>query len=250
MNIAVLIAGVHDPKWPLSPELASTGGAAGDHRIMSPFDEAALEMALRVRDAQPATGITVHVAGGAAGLRIARTVAALNVAEVAVFSIERPWDQVATAHAMAGLVQDADLILLGREFGDFDDGLVPALLAGVLGVPFFGRVQTVETQGSEVALARESGSHSEQLTVSGSTVASATNDRRTRLRKPLMKNVMLARQAVIGEVAAPARSTAGLALERIEPGTFGRSKSVCTLIPGSPEEQAQALAALLWQARA
>lgn len=247
MNIVVLIAGVHDPKWPITPDGALSD--AGEHRIMSPFDEAALEMALRVRDADPAVRIAVRIAGGAAAQKIARTVAALNVADVATLALDRPWDQAATAGALAPWAAEADLILIGREFGDFDDGLVPALLAGMLDVPFFGRAQTVATQGN-IALMREAGACIETLPLPPRLLASVTNDRRTRLRKPLMKNVMLARQAVIGEGIAAGHPTGTLALDRLEPRTASRGQTQCQRLPGPVEQQAQALAQLLWEARA
>ena len=51
MNIVVLIGGVHDPKWPIA--LGDEGSAipAAENQVLSPFDEAALEVALRIRDA-------------------------------------------------------------------------------------------------------------------------------------------------------------------------------------------------------
>ncbi len=250
MNIVVLIAGVHDPKWPITPDgaLSDAPGTIGEHRIMSPFDEAALEMALRVRDGNPAVQIAVRIAGGAAAQKIARTVAALNVADVATLAIDRPWDQSATAEALAPWAAEADLILIGREFGDFDDGLVPALLAALLGVPFFGRAQTVAMQGGAV-LMREAGACIETLPLPPRLLASVTNDRRTRLRKPLMKNVMQARQAVIGESIAVGCPTPALALDRLDPRTAGRGQTQCERLSGSVEQQAKALAALLWEAR-
>ena len=249
MKVAVLIAGVQDPKWPVTPS-GALGEEQGDqHRIMSPFDEAALEIALRLRDADPAVQIMAHVGGGAAGVKIARTVASLNVSDVATVALDRPWDQAATARALAGLCGDADLVLIGREFGDFDDGLVPALLAGVLGLPFFGRAQAVETQGG-ARLLRESGGGSGRLAPTRRPVARGTHDRRTRLRKPLMKNVMQARQAVIGEASAMGEPVAALALHQLTERASGRARTDCTLLDGPAESRARALAALLWEERA
>jgi electron transfer flavoprotein beta subunit len=249
MNIVVLVAGVHDPKWPVEPDSAADETAPAEHRIMSPFDEGALEMALRVRDANPATQIKVHVAGGAAGMRVARAIAALNITDVATLALDRPWDQAATARTLAPLCDGADLILIGREFGDFDDGLVPALLARLLAVPFFGRAQTIGAQ-KDIILMREAGAYGETLAVSGRLLASVTNDRRTRLRKPLMKNVMMARQAVIGESPAANAPTAGLAVESLALRCSGRVRTDCAMISGPPERQAQVLATMLWEARA
>lgn len=250
MNIVVLIAGVHDPKWPITPEsaLSDAPDTIGEHRIMSPFDEAALELALRLRDGNPATTITVRVAGGAGAQKIARTVAALNIADVATLTIDRPWDQAATAAALVPWAAGGDLVLIGREFGDFDDGLVPALLAGMLDVPFFGRAQTVAVQDG-ATLMREVSACVETLRITGPLLASVTNDRRTRLRKPLMKNVMLARQAVIGEGIATGHPTAALTLDQLTQRTAGRGRTDCALVDGPLEQQAATLAGLLWEAR-
>ena len=142
----------------------------------------------------------------------------------------------------------ADLVLLGREFGDCDDGLVPPLLAGLLGAEFFGRTQIVEAQ-SEVRLMRESGSFEEWLGVTGRLVASVTNDRRNRLRKPLMKNVMLARQASIGLAQVGASAPSGLEIDEVAELAGTRATTACAMIGGSPEEQARSLASILLEAR-
>lgn len=249
MNVVVLIAGVHDPKWPLPPIGEGRELAPGEHQVMSPFDEAALEVALRLRDADAGVRITAYVGGGDAGLRTARAVAALNVADVSLVALDRPWDQLATARALAGLCEGADLVLIGREFGDFDDGLVPPLLAGALGTPFFGRAQTVGT-GDGICLSREAQTSIETLRLSGPAVVSLTNDRRTRLRKPLMKNVMQARQAVIAKIDPAKVPTPGLVVASLAERVADRRAGDCALIAGEAAEQARAVAALLWEARA
>lgn len=257
MNVVVLLAGVHDPRWPIAVGADADRLPCGEHQVMSPFDEAALEIALRLRDADAAVRISAFVAGGAAGQRIARAVAALNVPEVSVVSLPRGWDQLATARGLARVCEGADLALIGREFGDCDDGLVPPLLAQLLGVAFFGRAQVIET-GSDssgdsdraIRLTRERETCIETLRLTGPAVVSVTNDRRTRLRKPLMKNVMLARQAVIGALELAPGPAAALAVERVAPGAFERNGTACTMIAGTIDEQARELAQMLWEARA
>ena len=90
----------------------------------------------------------------------------------------------------------------------------------------------------------------ETLVLDGTALVSATNDRRTRLRKPLMKNVMQARQAAIGETVAEPSATAALVFKSLLPLGSGRAKTDCEMLPGSPEAQARALAVRLWEARA
>jgi electron transfer flavoprotein beta subunit len=249
VKIVVLIAGVHDPKWPIVPAGDQLPQADADRQIMSPFDEAALEMALKIRDASPATLIHIHVAGGPAGAKIAHAVAAFNPAEVSTVEIGTPLDQSVVANSLVQLCDDADIILIGREFGDFDDGLVPPMLAAKLSIPFFSRAQGVEAK-SGLRLMREAGGFEERCTVSDRLVVSVTNDRRTRLRKPLMKNVMLARQAVIETVKLSPSPPSSLRLLRTTGRTSSRTATTCTMIDGTIEQQVQALASLLLAARA
>ena len=252
MNIIVLIAGVHDPKWPIKADAVLTTDEAGTPRILSPFDEAALEIALRIRDADPAVTIAAIVAGGASAMRVARAVAAFPLARVSTLSLERPWDQGAVARAIAPfcgpLFGDADLILMGREFGDWDDGLIPPTLAALLDRPFFARVQSVEAADG-VTFMREVGAFAEHLPCPEKAVVSVTNDRRTRLRKPLMKNVMMARQAVIAELAAASPDDSALQFSALAPRSAGRNAGPCAMLDGLIEAQAHALADILWEAR-
>jgi electron transfer flavoprotein beta subunit len=249
MNIVVLIAGVLDPKWPIALTPGALPARQIDRVIMSPFDEAALEIALRIRDAHPATEVRAFVAGGEAGAKLARAVAAFNIAEVSTMQLDCPWDQASVANQLTQVCGHADLVLLGREFGDLDDGLVPPLLAGLLGAEFFGRTQFVEAK-DEVRLMREFGSFEEWLGVKGRLVASVTNDRLNWLRKPLMKNVMLARQASIGlaEVRGPAPS--GLEIDDVAELAGTRATTACAMVGGSPEEQARTLASILLEVQA
>lgn len=248
MKVLVLIAGVHDPKWPIANG-PNDVPMVGEHQILSPFDEAALEMALRIRDANPETIITARVAGGPAAIKIARAVAALHIADVATVTIDQPWDQSMVARALALLCDEFDLVLMGREFGDYDDGFVPPLLAGLLDLPFFGRAQTVDA-GPPLRIAREANASVEALTLSGPSLVSVTNDRRTRLRKPLMKNVMMARTAAIGDIGSHHIAPGAVTLQAIAPRAAGRSQTECRMLEGDLAQQAQALAVLLWEARA
>ena len=108
-----------------------------------------------------------------------------NIDDVATLTMDCTWDQAAVAAALEPLCLGADLILTGREFGDLDDGMVPTLLASRLGAPFFGRAQIV-AQGDQISFHRELGKESQAFRLESRALVSATNDRRTRLRKPLM----------------------------------------------------------------
>jgi electron transfer flavoprotein beta subunit len=248
VKVVVLIAGVHDPKWSIAISGDKLPEADADRQIMSPFDEAALEIALRIRDTNPETAIQALVSGGIAGAKIARAVAAFNPAQVSTVAIDRPWDQSAVSETLAQLCRDADLILVGREFGDFDDGLVPPTLAARLQIEFFAQAQLVEAKNG-VRFMRENGGFEEWRALQEPMLVSATNDRRTRLRKPLMKNVMLARQAIIANIDVAPTASNGLSLVGVSERSASRAQTSCKWVDGNYEEQAQALVALLREVR-
>ena len=239
MNILVFLTGILDPKWPIEVRDGGLPERTADRLVLSPFDEAALETALSLRDASPGAFVRAVVMGGAEVTRLARAVAAFNV-PVATLEVPSWWDQNVVAEALADVAGDADLILIGREFGDCDDGLAPALLAARLGQPFFGRAQAVR----EARVMREAAAAEEWLALDRPLVVSVTNDRRNRLRKPLMKNVMRARQADI-EVLPPHSGGKGAVLDAVRLIASARRPVMCERIEGPPEAQAARLAELL-----
>jgi electron transfer flavoprotein beta subunit len=250
MNILVLIAGVLDPKWPVVADGNGLPARPADRLIMSPFDEAALEIALQIRDRDPETTIRAVIAGGHESERVARAVAAFNVSGIACLRISASWDQGATARELAAIAEGFSLIVIGREFGDCDDGVVPSMLAAILDYSFFSCAQTVEV-APEPCLMRESGAFEERVKLTRPMVASVTNDRRTRLRKPLMKNVMMARQLtpdLLDPVGLP--STKGYRLNVAKPLASARAATTCRMLDGTPEEQARVIANMLLEVAA
>lgn len=244
MNIVVLLAGVLDPKWPVAPEGQGLPARPADRLILSPFDEAALELALKIRDARPEAVIRACVMGGEDAVKLARGVAAFNIADVSAVQIADMWNQSAVAPGLAGACTGADLVLIGREFGDSDDGLVPPLLAGLLGLPFLARAQALES-GASLQLLRETGAFEERVCLDRPLVASVTNDRRTRLRKPLMKNVMMARQFAVPVMDAQPAPVAEVELVGAQELAGTRVPVSCRILTGTPAQQADELAQLL-----
>ena len=239
MNFLLLIAGVLDPKWPAEPATGRLPQRSPDRLVMSPFDEAALETALAVRDFMPRTMIRAIVIGGREAEKIARAVAAFNV-PVATLEIADWWDQMCVADALAGACGNSDLVLLGREFGDCDDGAVPALLAARLGRPSSLAPRRFATGASCANPAIRRMADASQCRV----VVSVTNDRRNRLRKPLMKNVMMARRAGI-ETLPPFERKSLAQLSAVRSLAGSRRAVECELVEGSPDQQAARLAQML-----
>jgi|SRR5690554_6168295 len=260
MNILVLLAGVADNRYPLH-EITLTANSALEEvgqtrRILSPFDEGALELALKLRDKNEEVRIDALVMGGVNADTLAKSVAAYKPDSLKILNLEpfRLWDAVLSAGQISSYVKSSglkpDLIFVGREFGDLDEGSIPIVLAGELGLPYFSLTQFCEWKGSDVRLMRERGMRREWMTVTGGCLATVTNDKRNKLRHPLMKNVMMAkRQTIESVVQSVADEGQMLAKELSEPEVVARTGH-CEMLAGSPREQAQALARYLKQATA
>ncbi len=270
MHVAVLLSGVADPRRPLARP--ATGqwldviAAPTTPFKLSPFDEAALEVALKLRDRDPAVRVSALVTDGARDLALMRSVASYRpdfVAGIPVPADQRGnpgWLAESIPVALNGSAFPAvDLWLMGREHGDLDDGVVPAFIAERWGLPFVGLALSVHSADQNWQCDRIYGNRVQTIRVSGPLVASVTNDRGNRLRHPLMKNVMLAKQQKIDMLSAanaPAEpaglSAAPVRVIRIalEPLTSGRrTDAPCRMLPGTIDDQAQALADYLRDGR-
>lgn len=249
MEVAVLVAGVADPKWPLPADLSSAALQAHEvrHAALSPFDEAALELALALRDRDPQVRVTAIVA---ADEGLARKVAGWrpDALHRALLDEVPRWDAQALgavlAQALAALAPAADLVLVGREFGDWDDGSAVATLAQRAGLPHVSLGLGVAADGEALHATRQGDGGPERVRLPGRTLLSVTNDRGNRLRHPLMKNVMAARKAPIGSWRPPPPAGA-VSLQALQAAAVPERTVACEWIAGTPQEQAEALARLL-----
>ena len=259
MEILVLLAGVADSRFPLhnvsldrQGDLIETGQT---RRILGPFDEGALELALKLRDKNDATRVNVVVLGGPNEEALARTVVAFKPDNLRVLKLEpyRPWDAALTASQLAQYIRSGsslpDLLMVGREFGDLDEGSIPLMLAGELSMPLFALAQYAQWQGDQVRMMRERGTTREWLPLQSQPVlATVTNDKRNKLRHPLMKNVMMAKRQSIEKLSQGVKDSSGMtAIALSEPDTAGRSVK-CQILDGSVREQAVAIANYIRQA--
>ncbi len=107
-------------------------------RLMNAYDEQAIEAALRLRDKGLSCKLAV-VSAGSDPASILRQAAALGADETAHVQVDpAAVDLVAIAKLLAAYVTKsggADLVLCGRQASDDDQGVVPALLGELLGMP-------------------------------------------------------------------------------------------------------------------
>ena len=256
MNIHLLLAGVADVRYPLHAIAVAEGDRLEEtghtRRILSPYDEAALELALKLRDVELDLRLAVHLLSGTNDERLLQAVAAHNPDQIEALALLpfAPWDACLTASQLAAAlhdeVDDQSLLLLGREFGDLDAGNLPVALAVQLGLPLLSKVQYLrrDSDGRLWAL-RERGTQEEWTLVETPCLVSVSNDKRSKLRHPLMKNVMLARKGSYPSRKVEIPHAAAVHVEALRPPAERQRRDHCTLLTGDLRQQVQGLIACL-----
>jgi electron transfer flavoprotein beta subunit len=206
MELVAILSGVLDYKRPLeTPRSGNWIDILDTPTVpyrLSPFDEAALETALKLRESGSASHLTVVVTHGSGDTNLLRQVAAYKPDRIRALNptlsmrMNAGWLCKAIAEQLQDIHKTTDLWLVGREHGDLDDGAVPPYLAKCLDLVFINEGLTVQrlNDGSiEIESIRSGALRTTQISNKPSMI-SVTNDKRNRLRHPLMKNVALAKQ--------------------------------------------------------
>ena len=263
MNVLVLLSGIADPKWQLPEPVTETSlrTQRASYPLLSPFDEAALEVALKLRDADPGVKISVLLAASSAQDKLLQHVASFRIDSVQAYQadLHPAWNSAALAETLARTIDadefPADLVLIGREFGDEDDGSVPAALAKALNWSFVSQAMEIQAQAQAQAQAhangqllinRQFGTEQEQLLQAAPLVAAITNNARNKLRHPLLKNVMMAKKMSFAlSTLASAPIGAQMVLGGISLSAPPVSATQCRMLAGDVAVQARELAQLL-----
>lgn len=148
MKIAVLIKQVPDTET--ERRLSANGRADrdGSDRVTDEITERALEVALKQKDADKGVEIVVVTMGpGTAteALRKALSMGADKAIHVQDESLGGS-DALTTARVLAAALgeTDSDLVIAGNESTDGRGGVVPAMIAEALDLPFLGPLDSVE----------------------------------------------------------------------------------------------------------
>jgi electron transfer flavoprotein beta subunit len=161
MKILVPLKRVPDPdtKIRLLPD-GSGLDASGVTFVVNPFDEIALEEALRLREGgHPVEEIVVTTLGGAETLEQLRRGLAMGADRAVRVDVPEAPEPLAVAKVLARLVEREapDLVLMGKQAIDDDCNQTGQMLAALLGWPqatFASRVEVLDG-GSRLRVARE-----------------------------------------------------------------------------------------------
>jgi len=253
MNILVFVKRVPDTESKIRIR-HEAGSIAEDglNFVISPYDEYALEEALRLREAKGGT-VKVVTVGREDVIAVLRKCLAMGADEAALVKDDAPetYDGLRIARIIARAAErkfaGADLLLFGKQSVGADNGQVPSMVAGLLGLPQVNVVTKLEIDGMAGTALREIEVGLERVAFSLPAVVSAQKG----LNEPryeTLKGIMAAKRKEIPVVTlqelglsdadlAPAVVITGLDVPA--PRQAGR------ILTGDPAETARELVALL-----
>lgn len=158
MKIAVCVKRVPDTETRIRVDGSGAKmDPSGVKFVVSPYDEFAVEAALRLREGAGAGEVITVSLGDEAGQDILRTTLAMGADRAVLLRGEVTPDGLATAQALAAELEglDASLILLGVKAADDDQQQVGPMLATLLGRPCATAVSSFDVDGETIRCRRE-----------------------------------------------------------------------------------------------
>jgi electron transfer flavoprotein beta subunit len=253
MNILVFVKRVPDTesRIRINQETRSVV-EEGLNFVISPFDEYAVEEALRLREAKGGNVTAISV-GPEEATTILKKCLAMGVDEAVLIkdSLKETYDGLRIAKMIAKTVEKRfpsfDLLLFGKQSVGADGSQVPSMVAELLGLPQANIVTKLELEGSGGSARREIEGGMEKVVFSLPAVVSAQKG----LNEPryeTLKGIMAAKKKVIPAVTLEELGLTGddvapqVEVVRMETPA---ARQAGRIIPGTPEEAARDLARLL-----
>lgn len=251
-HAVVLLKQILDPELPAARFRVDESGrrpeAALAPELLGPFEQSALELALQLRDSGAVERVTAVAAGPPSavdGLRKALSVRADGALFVRVPEGEE-LDAAQTAELLSRAVlrlDAVDVVLAGRQAGDWDQGQVGALVAERLGWPCVGLVMRAAAADGRLLVERGE----DVLSVAPPAVLTVTNADGNRLRMAKVLDLLASGKQPVEELSPDDLGVGGAELSELRAVAVLRLEAssqqrICELIEG---EDARAVAAAL-----
>lgn len=235
MKILVAVKRVIDPYVKIRVKQDETGVETHNVKMsMNPFDEIAIEEALRIKERGEADEVVALTIGSEQSQETLRQALALGADKAILVKTEAELESLNVAKVIARVVQDEkpDLIILGKQTIDGDNNQTPQMLAGLLDWPQATFASRVEFRDKALLVTREIDGGLETLELSLPAVIS-TDLRLNEPRYASLPNIMkakkkpldiidldsyglsLARHREVLQVRAPAARSGGIKVESV-----------------------------------
>ena len=204
MKILVPVKRVPDPATTIRV-LADGSGIATDNVkwVINPFDEIAIEEALRIKEKQGAGEVILISVGQQTWQEQLRTGLAMGADRGILVRTETPLDTLAIARVIAKVASDEqpDIVMIGKQAIDDDSNHVGQMLAEMLGWPQATFASKIEINGEKCTVVREADGGLETIAFPLPAVITAD----LRLNEPRyasLPGIMKARKKPLADIAA------------------------------------------------
>lgn len=247
MNILVCMKQILDPEVPardfrIDPARKQADRGAANF-VTNIFCENALETALQFRDRIGGGRITALSFGPASAEDTLRKALAMkaDAAALVTTTIDANPDPLHVARVLAVAIRKLgtfDVILTGREAGDWGAGQTGALLAEELGLPCVSFADSIEANGNSLRIKRQTESGWEIVEAQTPVVVTITNDEHNVPRIPKVRDVMMAhRQPLIQWTAEELGVTDASDYYEVIELAIPQKETKCELVSGDTLEQ-------------
>ena len=264
MNMIVCVKQVIDPEAPpagfkIDASSNKVVSPPGVSPVLSPFDENAVEAALKIKDTQGGK-ITIISLGANLLREVVKKPLSMGADELILLEDEAftGGDSWSTAYALAMAINKIgsyDLVFCGRQAADWDAGQVGSGIAEILGLPAVTVARKVEVTDGKARVEKVTADGYEIIEVSLPALITVSNEL-GEARYPTIRGIMAAKK-----IAPVVWKSADIGVEPAQVGAAGRRVKLlklflpvhegkCDLVEGkSPEEAGVKLALKLREAK-
>lgn len=218
---------------------------AGIKWVMNPYDEFAVEEAIKFKEKNPTAQVWAITAGPKArAVEVLRTALAMGADEAIVINAEN-MDAITTAEALAKVIQaegGAHLVFTGKMAIDNNQSSVPQMVAEFLSIPHTSVVSKFEATPESFTVERDADGGTKEIVQLMSPALLAANKGLNLPRYASLPGIMKAKKKVIKEIEF---STLGIAAteQKVKYAGFElpAEKPVVKLLTGDAATQAAAL---------
>lgn len=264
MRIVVCVKQVPNPEaafsmFKVDEQAKKVIPAPGLQLVMSPFDEQAMEAALRIRERHADTRITVISLGPETARNTIKHGLAMGADEGVLLSDAAfdDADSYSTAYTLAAAIRKlggCDLVLTGREAADWDAGVVGAGIGELLGAPVISFARDIQVERETVRVERVLDDGTEIVEAPLPALVTVSNELGA-ARTPNLRETMRAARKTVAvwkavDLGLAASDVGAAGARRVLERLFVPVKNNrCELIRGSAQDQAAELAQRLREAR-
>lgn len=213
--------------------------------VINPYDEYAVEEALKIRETQGGTVTLVSVGGGRVEEALRRGLA-MGTDEAALIEPPAEADEYVIASLLAAWIKTRsfDLILGGNVSVDTGSGQTALRVAEALGIPHVAAALKIEFSAGKAVVSRDAEGDTEVIEVTLPALITAQQGL-NEPRYPSVPGIMKAKRKTIVRVTAAELSVAAEPLTETTSVYQAQQNRMNRLIKGSPAEQAKQVVELL-----